>query len=194
MSDSIDRNNDLDNPPPELGGHVLIAHPGIEDPHFFRSVVLLSAHSEALGAVGVVVNHPLDTVLGRRDPDFAFGPLAEVPLFEGGPVGQDQLMLIGWHWVKERASFEVYFGLATDKAEELLRELPDLHLRAFQGYAGWSAGQLEEELEQGGWAVLPLRDTRLCDAPPESLWRSYALDAVPEWALLADTPEDTSLN
>lgn len=185
---------DFDELPPELGGHVLIAHPGIDDPHFFRSVVLLSAHSEAMGAVGVVVNHPLETILGHHNPDFAFGPLADVPLFEGGPVNPDQLMLIGWHWVKERAAFEVHFGISEEKATELLREFPELHLRAFRGYAGWSAGQLEAELEQGGWAVLPLRDTRLCDAPPESLWHSYALEAVPEWVLLADTPEDPSVN
>lgn len=194
MSDDIPSDSDYDDLPPELGGHVLIAHPGIDDAHFFRSVVLLSAHSESMGAVGVVVNRPLGTTLGHSDPDFAFGPLAAVPLFEGGPVGKDQLMLIGWHWVEAQASFEVYFGISEDKAAELLRELPDLHLRGFLGYAGWSAGQLEDELEQGGWAVLPLRDTRLCDASPESLWRSYAFEAVPEWVLLADTPEDTSLN
>lgn len=194
MADFADRDNDFDDLPPELGGHVLIAHPGIDDPHFARSVVLLSAHSEHMGAVGVVVNQPLQTVLAYHDPDFAFGALADVPLFKGGPVAEEQLILIGWRWVEEQASFEIYFAIDSDKAIELLREFPDLQLRAFVGCAGWSAGQLEGELEQGGWAVLPLRDTRLYDMPPEMLWRTYALEAVPEWVLLVDSPEDPSFN
>lgn len=194
MSDFADRDNTFDSLPPELDGHVLIAHPGIDDPHFFRSVVLLSAHSEQMGAVGVVVNRPLQTVLAHHDPDFAFSPLADVPLFEGGPVAQDQLILVAWHWLPEQASFEVYFGVDKQKALDLLQELPDLQLRAFIGCAGWSAGQLETELEQGGWAVLPLQDTRLYDMPPEKLWRAYALEAVPEWVLLVDSPDDPSFN
>lgn len=189
------RNDDFSQNPPEmLGGHLLLAHPGISDPHFFRSVVLLSHHSEKNGAVGVVINRPLEATLGQHDPDFALGPLSSVPLFEGGPVQTDQLLLVSWLWDEQRRTLEMHFGIGIDKASELLREHPQTRLCGFLGYAGWSAGQLEDELEKGGWEVLPIRDNRLCSVEIENLWRSYALEAAPEWLLDADEPEDTSLN
>lgn len=195
MADFANNSDDFaDELPERLGGHLLLAHPGIGDPHFFRSVVLLTAHTPEDGAVGIVINRPMDAVLGEHVPDFAFGPLAQVRLYEGGPVQPDQLLLVGWRWVARQCAFELHFGISEEKAAELLREHPEFELRGFFGYAGWSAGQLEDELEAGGWAVLPLSDTRLADAPPETLWHSYALEAMPEWALAAEAPEDPSVN
>ena len=61
------------------------SHPSLLDPHFRRTVVLLSTH-DADGAMGVVLNRPMGKSLGDLDPVFALGALSQVPLFEGGPV------------------------------------------------------------------------------------------------------------
>lgn len=194
MNDASSSDSFPSDVPEELTGHLLVAHPGIADPHFFRSVVLISAHNREIGAVGVVINRPLDALLGHNDPEFAFGPLAQVPLFEGGPVHEEQLLLTAWNWAAAERAFELYFGISEEKAASLQAENPALVLRGFLGYAGWSPGQLEEELEKGGWAILPVGETRLCDTDAQNLWRWCVTQTVPEWLLLADCPEDTSAN
>src|ERR1043165_4098102 len=78
-----------------FAGSLLLAHPAMRDPNFRHSVVLMSAHSSE-GAMGVVLNRPLGKRLGQLSGDFALGALASVPLFTGGPVNNEQLVLAAW--------------------------------------------------------------------------------------------------
>ena len=121
-----------------------MAHPGLTDPNFKRTVILISEHNEER-ALGVVINRPLNKSLGEYMDVFAFGPLAEVPLYSGGPVGQDKLILTAWKWDHDTGIFKLYFGLEPDKAQTLLAEEPDLEIRGFLGYASWGKGQIEED-------------------------------------------------
>ena len=84
--------------PDNYSGTLLISHPQMLDPNFKRTVVLLSAHSKEDGALGVVLNRPTQKCLGEIEEKFAFGSLSQVPIYEGGPVATDQILLVAWTW------------------------------------------------------------------------------------------------
>src|SRR5271157_6456507 len=122
-----------------LAGSLLLAHPVLRDPNFRRTAVLMSTHS-AEGAMGVVLNRPLGKRLGELKGDFALGPLSETPIFTGGPVQTDQLILAAWH--SSGDMFQLHFGIDPEKAIQMLAD-ESTRLRAYLGDSGWSAGQLE---------------------------------------------------
>ena len=180
-------------PPSEyLAGSLLLAHPSLRDENFRRSVVLLSSHDQE-GAVGVVLNRPLGLPLSDVDPVFALGPLSKVPVFSGGPVHPEQLLLCAWRILPDEGGFRLHFGLDPSKAEELMAA-HDLHFRAFLGYSGWSAGQLEKELEHHTWVVTGIPGDLGSYRPGEGLWRELLAGIDHEWKLLADEPDDPSAN
>ena len=85
------------------------------------------------------------------------------------------------------------FGIDPEKAVELQQE-EGTHLRAFLGYAGWTGGQLENELQQNGWVVTPLVAELMNEKPDETLWRTILTGLSDDWKLLVDEPDDPSLN
>jgi putative transcriptional regulator len=176
---------------PALAGSLLLAHPAIPDGDFRRSVVLLSAHDEN-GAMGVVLNRPLGKTLGQLDPAFALTKLADVPLYQGGPVEATHLGLCGWRFHPECSGFQLMFGIDPDKALHLL-DTNSIHLRGYMGYSGWSAGQLEEELKRQTWVISTLHPD-IFDTPDERLWSNLLGSLAPEWKLLANEPDDPTLN
>ena len=173
-----------------LAGSLLLAHPAMKDPNFRRSVVLMSAHN-AEGAMGVVLNRPLGKRLGELSGDFALGPLAGVPLFTGGPVQTEQLVLAAWQTRDD--GFRLHFGIEPDKAVQLLEE-EGTHVRGFLGYSGWSAGQLENEMKARTWVVVDVPEDLLTQAQDETLWRTVLGREGAEWRLLAGEPEDPEAN
>ncbi len=173
-----------------LAGSLLLAHPAMKDPHFRRSVVLMSAHN-AEGAMGVVLNRPVGRKLGELSGDFALGPLAGVPLFTGGPVQPEQLMLAAWQTRPD--GFRMHFGIEPDRAQQLIAE-DDTHVRGFLGYSGWSAGQLENEMRLRTWVVADVPEDLLTHAQDDSLWRTVLGREGAEWRLLADEPEEPGRN
>lgn len=173
-------------------GSLLLAHPSMRDKNFRRAVVLLSAHDEK-GAMGIVLNRPLGKRLGQLNAEFALSPLSAVPLFEGGPVQTEQLLLCAWKFHADQSGFQLMFGLDPQKAAELQAE-EGTHLRAFLGYAGWTGGQLESELSQSAWVVTPLVPKLMDEKPDETLWRTILTELNHDWKLLVDEPDDPSLN
>ncbi len=178
--------------PAALAGALLLAHPSLKDDHFKRTVVLLSAHDEK-GAMGIVLNRPLGKRLGQLNAEFALSPLASVPIFQGGPVDNDRLLLCAWRFSPEGNGFQLMFGIDPQKALELHEE-GGMHLRAFLGYAGWTGGQLEKELAQNAWVVSPLMADVLDLAQDVTLWRTILGNIDHEWKLLAGEPDDPSRN
>ena len=144
---------------PCLAGQLLLAAPALRDPNFKRSVILLSAHSSE-GAMGVVLNRPLKRQLAELNEAFARGPLAGVPLYYGGPVEPEQLIIVSWQWLKEENAFQLHFGIDPEKAGELIGT-PGLTFRAFLGYAGWTQGQLENEMKQDAWLATGVEGRQL---------------------------------
>lgn len=173
-----------------LAGSLLLAHPAMRDPNFRHSVVLMSAHN-AEGAMGVVLNRPLGKRLGELSGDFALGPLASIPLFTGGPVQPEQLVLAAWQTRDD--GFRLHFGVEPDKAQQLLSE-EGTHVRGFLGYSGWSAGQLENEMKMRTWVVVDVPEDLLTHNQDESLWRTVLGRAGAEWKLLAGEPENPEAN
>ena len=84
--------------PQNLTGQLLVAHPSMLDPNFRRSVLFISAHDAEEGAMGVIINRPLDKHVSELVTDPAPGALADVPVFLGGPVGTNQLMFAAFDW------------------------------------------------------------------------------------------------
>jgi putative transcriptional regulator len=177
-----------------IAGSLLLAHPDLEDGNFRRTVVLISAHSKEDGALGVVMNRPLDRTLGDVHGDFAYGPLASVKLYSGGPVATEQMLLSAWQWNEAEGVFRLHFGISAEKAIELLDTEPDTEVRGFLGYAGWTGGQLETELQHKSWVVAPIDNPDFQEAGGEILWKKLIARIKPDLLFRADSPEDPSVN
>lgn len=173
-------------------GQLLLAHPGLRDPNFRRAVILMSVHN-AEGAMGVVINRPLGKQLGELNVGFAASPLAGIPLYTGGPVEPAQLILVSWQWLEAESAFQLQFGLSPEKAMELVGQ-PGVILRAYLGYAGWNAGQLEDEMKQDTWFNAAVDTDPLEKLEGIVLWRTLLGSVDPELRLLADEPDDPELN
>lgn len=177
---------------PSLAGQLLLAHPILRDPHFRQTVVLLSSHN-ADGAMGVVLNRPLNRQLGELNSEFALSPLAGVPLYFGGPVEPEQLIIVTWHWIPAEQAFQLHFGVEVEKATAMMG-LPGVTMRAFLGYAGWGKGQLENEMKQDTWLLTPVEGDWLIKHDGVLLWRSMITHLKPELKVLADAPDDPTVN
>ena len=84
---------------PCLSGSILLSHPSLRDPSFSKTIVFLSAHSEETGTVGVILNRPLNQSLDQLDKQFQASAFGSIPVFEGGPVEKDKLIVAAWEWL-----------------------------------------------------------------------------------------------
>src|SRR6059058_5842414 len=86
--------------PGSLAGSLLVAHPNMLDPNFRRAVLFISAHDPNDGALGIIINRPLDKQVADLVDETPPEGLADVPVFLGGPVGKNQLMFAALEWEK----------------------------------------------------------------------------------------------
>jgi len=178
--------------PQNLTGSLLIAHPNMHDPNFRRSVLFISSHDPEEGAMGVILNRPLDKQVADLVGDTPPEGLAEVPVFLGGPVGKNQLMFAAFEW-EEANGLHLNHNVNADEAHEKVGEDPG-SIRAFVGYAGWSAGQLEAEMKQKAWILQkPTRAALTPDRLPK-LWFEIMRGLGPWFKMLSAAPDDPSLN
>src|SRR6184192_3382767 len=115
------RNLDEEPSSRSLAGSLLVAHPNMLDPNFRRTVLFISEHDPSQGALGVIINRPLDRQVADLVTDAPPVSLAEVPVFLGGPVGKNQLMFAAFEWQKGKGlklSHNVAFEAANDGAGE----------------------------------------------------------------------------
>ena len=175
-----------------LAGSLLVAHPSMLDPNFRRAVLFISAHDPSDGALGVIINRPLDKQVADLVSETPPEGLADVPVFLGGPVGKNQLMFAAFEWQKgEGLKLNQNVGLqeANKQADQNLASVC-----AFVGYAGWEAGQLEAELKQKAWLLQkPSRAVLKPDRLPR-LWFDIMCRLGPWYKMLAAAPDDPSLN
>ncbi|PXA05696.1 YqgE/AlgH family protein [Coraliomargarita sinensis] len=174
-------------------GSLLIAHPMLQDPHFRRTVIFLASHDSAEGTLGLVMNRAMNKTLGELETELSNPTLAAIPLYEGGPVASDKLILAAWRWVPEQGSLQLYFGIDSSKAEHLLKNETGYQVRGFMGHAGWTEGQLDFEMEQQSWLVASW-SPELMEEEGEQIWRNMLLHKNPAMRLLIDAPDDPSRN
>ncbi len=178
--------------PASFAGQLLVAHPNLLDPNFRRSVLFISAHHEKEGAVGVIINRPLDKCVSELVSDDTPKALAEVPVFLGGPVATDQLMFAAFDW-KGRDSLSLNQDVVLEAVQELDGPARQ-SIRAFVGHAGWTAGQLEKELEQHAWLLQKPDRAALAAEKLPKLWFEIMRSLGPWFKMLAAAPDDPSLN
>jgi putative transcriptional regulator len=181
-----------DETPKSLAGSLLVAHPSMLDPNFRRAVLFLSAHSCEDGALGIILNRPLGKQVGQLVTETPPGGLETVPVFFGGPVGRDRLMFAAFEW-KNGSGLKLDHNVGIEEASERVGKNP-ASVRAFVGYAGWTAGQLEEEMKQNAWVVQKAQRSALkLDAVPK-MWFEIMRGLGPWFKMLAAAPDDPSLN
>lgn len=173
-------------------GQLLVAHPNMLDPNFRRSVLFISSHDEVEGAMGVILNRPLDKQVSELVTDPTPVALGDVPVFLGGPVATNQLMFAAFDW-EGRNSLSLNQNVDLEQAH-LLSAQDRNAVRAFVGYAGWTAGQLENELRQKAWVLQKPDRAALKPERLPRLWFEIMRSLGPWFKMLSAAPDDPSLN
>ena len=178
-------------------GRLLVSEPFMMDPNFKRSVILLTEYSLE-GAMGFILNHPEEVLLDDILPDIAY---SEIPVFTGGPVGNNTLHFIHRCPEKIKDGIEVadglYWGGNFKKVKELIvnYQLKQDEIKFFIGYSGWTPKQLDNEIKQDSWIVTDKFNTDLIFTQNEQeLWRKVVTGLGRRYAHIANFPENPELN
>ena len=184
-------------------GLLLVATPRLEDPNFKRSVVLLVEHDFDGGTLGVVLNRPTEVPVGRVLAPWAELVTGPSVVFQGGPVALDNALALarlpgedeplGWRALDGGAGVS-RVGLVDLEAPPGLLAAELLQLRVFAGYAGWAAGQLRTEIEEGAWYLVPAEAGDVFAPDPGRLWQDVLRRQGGDLAFVSTYPEDPTLN
>lgn len=178
-------------------GHLLVASPYLLDPNFARAVVLLIQHTDK-GALGVVLNRPIDKVVKELWEEIGGEPCeCEQPLRLGGPVSGPLMALHSHESLSEiEVRSGVYFAASKDNLEQLVQQREHA-FRLYVGHAGWGSGQLENELEEGAWMTVPATAEHVF-YDGDDLWKKVAADIGKAMLVsvlkVKHVPEDPSMN
>ncbi len=178
-------------------GVLLVAEPSIiGDVSFNRSVVLLAEYNEN-GSVGFILNKPLEYNLHDFIPEID----SKIPVYNGGPVEQDNLYFI--HKIPElipnslEISNGIYWGGDFKEIINLLQEnkIDESEIRFFLGYSGWSNNQLEEELDLRSW-VITHNDYKnnILGKSNVNFWKEKMIEFGGDYLIWSNAPENPSYN
>lgn len=160
--------------PIDLTHHFLIAMPGMADPHFSKTLTYVCEHNDQ-GALGVVVNRPIDMTLralfDRLSMEMADCRFADAPVYYGGPVQTDRGFVLHEPAGSWQSSLRIRDAIGLTTSKDVLQavgrgEGPE-KLMVTLGYSGWSAGQLEHEIGQNAWLTVEAQDAIIFDLPAE---------------------------
>jgi putative transcriptional regulator len=152
---------------------LLVAKPGLPDPNFRETVVLVTRSEEA-STVGVILNRPTTTWLSELVPRWPGAEQFKEPLYSGGPVMRQVVVaLYASDETPKAAAFHVlprvYLTMHPANIEPLLAQ-PAARMRLYSGFSGWAPRQLENEMDSGGWYVLPANEALLFRKDTDSMW------------------------
>ncbi|MEK9139590.1 MAG: YqgE/AlgH family protein [Nitrospirota bacterium] len=154
-------------------GVLLVASPSLSDPNFHQTVLLILEHGRG-GTVGLILNRSTNVLLSEALPDLIILKGTTHRLFVGGPVEPTQLILLFRLTQLLPDTRQIVDGLYVGTPRVLERVMnnpkPNEAFRAFAGFAGWAPGQLDYEMRQGSWAVLPPGTLNIFDKDPTTLW------------------------
>lgn len=179
-----------------LKGQLLLDGGNLVGSFFHRTVVLICQHDPE-GAFGLVLNRKS----GHRVGDVLVADLEEqlkeMPLFVGGPVQPTAMSFLHSDIFLPDANVmeNLRLGHSLDDLVEISESFsPTSKLKLFAGYAGWSPGQLDGEMERQAWVSHPASLELVFGTPPDVLWQKILGRMGPQYRLLAESPEDPSLN
>lgn len=179
-----------------LKGHLLLDSGELRGSFFHRSAVLICNH-DAEGAFGLVLSQPTENKVGDVIAEDLPDRVKEQMLHIGGPVQTNALTYLYTDGFIDEPT--VIPNLAMGHSLEKLVELgesfsPTLQFRCFAGYAGWTGGQLEGELERNAWLTFPATVELVFSAQAATLWKQILHTMGWQYKLLAEAPEDLSWN
>jgi putative transcriptional regulator len=193
--------------PENLTGHFIIAETELQDPNFVESVVLIIEHNDE-GAFGLVVNRALGLSIGEVIEDASESPAKELPVHLGGPVQQDHVFILH-HDLPEltKSEFsksacpEVTFEPDGKRVLDFLDQVSENHrnelfdrIRFYGGYAGWGSGQIELELNENSWIIIPAQKALIFSNDIESVWKDALRKKGGIYWVAAETGFKPSLN
>ena len=164
-----------------LTNQFLIAMPGLLDPNFFHSVAYLCEHNQN-GAMAIIINQPVDLSVGELMDQMSLQPVGEqldtTPVYRGGPVDVERGFVLHQSVGNWDSSLPINDKIALTTSKDIIAAMaegrgPEQSLVAL-GYAGWGAGQLEEEIRANAWLNGPADSKILFETPVEERWESAA--------------------
>jgi len=179
-----------------LKGQFILDQGKLQGSFFHRTVILVCQH-DSEGAFGLVLNraapNKVGDALGANLPD----RIKDQPLFLGGPVQPQALSYL--HKGNFVHDANVFANLSLGHSLDTLLDLaesfsPDQQLKIFAGYAGWSAGQLDDEMKRDTWMTHPASLELVFDPKPEKLWQAILRQKGFKYRLIAEGPDDPSWN
>ena len=158
-----------------VSGRFLVAEPDLGGSPFGQTVILMLEHGDA-GAVGVVVNRPVEELALSDIVDEPPDAIADrrVELYSGGPVEENSLITLHDEGFEAEGTESVAEGIATSPLGEVLEAMADERgpeeLRLYAGYAGWAPEQLEGEFARDSWHVIPADAGLVFSRAPGAVW------------------------
>ena len=176
----------------QLEGTLILADPSLRDGFFNRSVILLNSHTADDGAQGLILNHPTGHSVGHFLKDKEFSHLENIPVHIGGPVSREQLTFSAFWWSPDDG-LHWQLRLPAQQAIERSKQ-PGIIVRAFVGYSGWTAGQLESELRRDSWIPAKPAPTLFGKEHNQDLWSEILRGMSPYHRIIAEAPENPEAN
>lgn len=186
-----------------LEGRLLVALPPLTDGIFDRAVVLMVEHGED-GAMGLVLNEPTDTPIDEAVPEWAELVAEPRVVFLGGPVDRSIIFGLGrsagsptdgWQPLHVPGNaVTANLGVVDLSRDPVLVGVEVEQVRLFVGYAGWSPGQLEAEIEEGAWLAVDAEPGDPFATDPDQLWREVTRRQPGRERFLATYPDDPATN
>ena len=182
--------------PQFLKGLLLLDSGQLHGSFFQRTVVLVCQHDPE-GALGLVLNRATGSKVGEMIVADLPAALKECPLYLGGPVQPTALSFLHTDSFLPDANVmpNLSLGHSLDALTEIGESFSSVRkVKMFAGYAGWSPGQLEDEMQREAWLTHPATTEWVFDTDPDQLWRGILRQKGWKYKLLAETPEDLSAN
>ena len=179
-----------------LRGSLLIASPAVQDPRFRKTVVLVAEHTDD-GAMGVVLNRPAESTVGSAVPELEPVAGSDEHVHIGGPVSETAVTVLAEFDDPSAAAILIDgdLGFVGSQAGDPVEVAEAVRrTRVFAGHAGWSAGQLEEEMEEESWIIEPASRDDVFTEDPQHLWEKILRRKGGDYAVIATMPDDPSLN